>query len=115
MGYAWVAQCDEEGCETIIDRGLSHCCGGMHEGEVLYDHQRDESASTCGGYFCEAHLQIVIGFDDDGNDKGLDVCALCAEHIKALIGNYDEWPESYVSREGVKVMPATDRADGQIG
>lgn len=46
IGYSVEAECDEDGCDEDIDRGLSYVCGGMHDG----------GEHGCGGYFCGAHL-----------------------------------------------------------
>ncbi len=46
VGYAVGATCDFDGCEEKIDRGLSYCCGEMHDG----------GEHGCGGYFCYSHL-----------------------------------------------------------
>lgn len=47
IGYAIKAECDFEGCEIEIDRGLSYCCGTMHN---------NENEDGCGRYFCPEHL-----------------------------------------------------------
>lgn len=46
IGYAVEATCDRPGCDTVIDRGLGHVCGGMHGGDEF----------SCGRYFCGNHL-----------------------------------------------------------
>lgn len=51
IGYAIPATCDEPGCDTPIDRGLSFVCGGMHGG----------GEAGCGRYFCGKHLFCVGG------------------------------------------------------
>lgn len=53
IGYGVEAICDYAGCSQPIDRGISFVCGGMHDGG---DH-------GCGGYFCDAHLFFVGGYD----------------------------------------------------
>jgi len=50
IGYAVRARCDEPGCYSRIDRGLSYACGGMH----------GEDEVSCGGYFCQKHLYVRI-------------------------------------------------------
>lgn len=45
-GYLVEDICNEDGCDTKIDRGLSYLCG-KHPGGDEYG---------CGGYFCENHL-----------------------------------------------------------
>ena len=47
IGYGVAAVCDEPGCTTLIDRGLAHLCGEMHDDE-----------RTCAKYFCGEHLYI---------------------------------------------------------
>lgn len=44
-GYGVEAICDEPGCEAVIDRGLAHVCGRMHE-----------DSETCHRYYCSEHL-----------------------------------------------------------
>ena len=62
IGYGIRAECDENGCPKIIDRGLGYCCGGEHGG----------SEYACGQYFCEKHLFLTsVGF----------LCNDCAELI----------------------------------
>jgi hypothetical protein len=48
VGYAVEATCDQDGCETKIDRGLAFVCGGMHDGGNF----------GCGSYFCYEHLLL---------------------------------------------------------
>lgn len=64
IGYAHAATCDFPGCETKIDRGLSHVCGRMHGADEY----------SCEGYFCEKHRQGCIKTDDG---EYLAVCAGC--------------------------------------
>lgn len=47
IGYGVEAVCDEPGCDTKINRGLSYCCGDMPGGGEL----------GCGEYFCSKHLK----------------------------------------------------------
>lgn len=47
IGYGVPAVCDAPKCETEIDRGLAHVCGG----EQPYG-----GDSGCGLYFCSKHL-----------------------------------------------------------
>lgn len=101
MGYVWTALCDGKDCSEVIDRGLGYCCGGMHEGETVLSHDGERSFTTCGGYFCPAHLTTtLVGFDDQGQESILTVCSGCAIMGVAEIGDYSEWPESYTSPEG---------------
>ena len=66
IGYAFDATCDQDGCDTAIDRGLAYACGGMH-GEDVY---------SCEGYFCYGHLTVVETLDG----QVLSVCHPCARH-----------------------------------
>ena len=45
IGYSHEATCDEDGCDKVIDRGLSYVCGDMH----------GEDEVSCEKYFCETH------------------------------------------------------------
>jgi hypothetical protein len=47
VGYDIEAECDDEECDVVVDRGVSHICGGMNG-----DH-------GCGGYFCGGHLLVA--------------------------------------------------------
>lgn len=60
MGYGVEATCDEPGCDAVIDRGLAHVCGTMHE-----------DPDTCHRYYCGEHLILA----DVGPGGGL--CARC--------------------------------------
>jgi hypothetical protein len=53
--------CDVFGCLEVIDRGLSYCCGGMHDGGDF----------GCGGYFCSQHTASLT---PDG-----ELCGPCSE------------------------------------
>lgn len=46
IGYGVAAECDVDGCDKQIDRGVSFACG--------YEH--DSSEHSCAGYFCEDHI-----------------------------------------------------------
>jgi len=48
MGYGVEATCDEPGCDEVIDRGLAHVCGRMHEDD-----------ETCHKYYCGRHLFVA--------------------------------------------------------
>jgi hypothetical protein len=52
IGYGVPAVCDQPGCGTAIDRGLSYVCGGEPYGGV----------HGCGLYFCESHLSYEFKF-----------------------------------------------------
>lgn len=49
-GYTVADVCNEDGCDTEIDRGLAYACGGS-PGD--YD-------GHCGGYFCADHLFFAV-------------------------------------------------------
>ncbi len=46
IGYTVLADCDEPGCSTRIDRGLGYRCGGARN--LREDH-------GCGNFFCADH------------------------------------------------------------
>jgi hypothetical protein len=46
VGYGVPAYCDHPGCNTKIDRGLAHVCGGEPDG----------GEEGCGLHFCDEHL-----------------------------------------------------------
>ena len=94
IGYAVEATCDHPGCDERIDRGLSYCCGGMHGGEAIENHDGTAFVTTCARYFCPEHRAWVAGFID-GRDRGLEVCASCREEVLRHVGDYDKWPDSW--------------------
>lgn len=54
VGYGHIAECDEDGCITVIDRGLAYICGGYDAvGSV------DGGQYGCGGFFCGHHLYVT--------------------------------------------------------
>lgn len=62
IGYGVPAYCDHPKCNRVIDRGLSHVCGGEHDG----------GEKGCGLYFCtDEHLS---GFSYDQR------CPKCARY-----------------------------------
>lgn len=63
VGYSVHAECDQDGCDVHIDRGIAYCCGGMHDGG---DH-------GCGGYFCGDHLFHAA--------PAAQVCTECAKRF----------------------------------
>lgn len=69
IGYAHSATCDHADCETVIDRGLSYACGGMHGQDEV----------SCEKYFCGEHLTYAV----DSDDHLYNVCAECAALLKA--------------------------------
>lgn len=69
IGYGVPALCDEPGCDTRIDRGLSNVCGGEPFG----------GEDGCGLYFCEAHLRYcVVPSGDGGRTERNQFCARCS-------------------------------------
>jgi hypothetical protein len=48
IGYGVIAYCDHPDCDKVIDRGLSHVCGGDPYGQPR----------GCGLYFCSKHLPL---------------------------------------------------------
>lgn len=55
VGYSVEDVCNEPGCDTKIDRGLSYCCGGL---EGVF------GGNGCGDYFCEDHLYFSNNEDN---------------------------------------------------
>lgn len=50
IGYGVPAVCDHPDCNAVIDRGLPHACGDMHDG----------GEEGCGLYFCRDHLHYGL-------------------------------------------------------
>ncbi|MEV8548332.1 hypothetical protein AB0L04_00555 [Streptomyces glaucescens] len=50
-GYSVETECEEDGCNENIDRGLAHLCGATPGGDEY----------GCGGYYCGHHLYGGIG------------------------------------------------------
>lgn len=77
IGYAHEATCDESGCATKIDRGLSYACGGMHG---------DCGGQACEKYFCQSHLLSVdreaMGFTE--LDSG-QICRACYNKARDMV------------------------------
>ncbi|MEY9995872.1 hypothetical protein ABIE67_007904 [Streptomyces sp. V4I8] len=66
-GYSVPTDCEEDGCEENIDRGLAHLCGETPGG--------DEHG--CGGYYCGNHLYMAPG-------PGMrDLCRRCCDRAEA--------------------------------
>lgn len=63
IGYAHSATSDQPGCKTVIDRGLSYACGGMH----------GSTETGCEKYFCSEHLEYTV----DDNEDFSTVCEGC--------------------------------------
>lgn len=66
IGYGFAAVCDEEGCDTEIDRGLAYACGGMHGG----------GSYMCEWYFCGEHLIRV----ETPGKRAVGICSSCLSH-----------------------------------
>ena len=81
VGYAIETVCEHPGCDEKIDRGLYHCCGGMHG-------KPDEL--PCRRYFCGEHLFFVLTRNPEVDGavceacyKALDeACDICGEEFK---------------------------------
>src|SRR4051812_8642980 len=78
IGYSVPSLCDHSGCETKIDRGLAHVCGGEPYGGDV----------GCGLYFCSDHLKI--GRKSRGYKP---VCLRCQRGDKPFFPSEDtdEW------------------------
>lgn len=68
IGYMFQAQCDHEGCNKLIDRGLSYACGDMH-GNTEYG---------CEKYFCGEHRSHTVV---SCNGDYVNVCDQCAKEL----------------------------------
>lgn len=79
IGYGVPAHCDYPGCESRINRGLAHACGG------------DNFGDWCGLHFCAVHLVPVLG----GAHDGAQVCQRCAAGQPAFTPSREalEWVE----------------------
>jgi hypothetical protein len=64
IGYGVPAICDHRGCDTEIDRGLSHVCGGEPYG----------GDRGCGLYFCAAHLKM--------HERLPQLCCRCSPRVR---------------------------------
>jgi hypothetical protein len=73
IGYGVPATCDEPGCTTEIDRGLSYVCGSMHGGGEY----------GCGRYFCGKHLHHARVRGDGPDDPDRHYESLCRACNKA--------------------------------
>jgi hypothetical protein len=67
VGYGVPSVCDHPDCSAPIDRGLSHVCGGMHDG--------DEHG--CGRYFCDQHMHRGCREDSSGEEEWVNLCERC--------------------------------------
>lgn len=74
IGYSVEAQCDEDGCSMVIDRGLSYRCGGHHFDDM----------ETCDKYYCPSHLIQIEVIANDGSKILTQVCKRCAGLLKSL-------------------------------
>lgn len=80
IGYAHEGVCDHEGCNKVIDRGLSYACGGMH----------GEDEHSCHKYFCEEHLEWTLDLGDEYKNICQDCMVnLCTSGDYAL--NVEDW------------------------
>ena len=79
VGYCVDSTCEHPGCTEKIDRGLAFVCGGMHEG----------GEHGCGHYFCQKHLGLAIGADDQYIAGQL--CDKCCKDVEQKNGvKFDE-------------------------
>ncbi|MFL1906547.1 hypothetical protein [Plesiomonas shigelloides] len=95
IGYAHAATCDHEGCNKVIDRGLSYACGNWH-GITEYG---------CEKYFCNEHRKNWVL--DNSDNRIVSVCDECA---KALLDSGDMVMDE---EEGVIVHAPTDSCGHQ--
>jgi hypothetical protein len=79
IGYGVPCICEHPDCNEVIDRGLAHCCGDMH----------DEEEHGCGRYLCSKHLGMTLHTDDHVNR----CCTACQEGREpyAMKGEHPEW------------------------
>lgn len=84
IGYSHPATCDHHGCEKKIDRGLSYACGGMHGDGNIYN-----SDCGCEGYFCTAHLKLIVLVDGEV----VGICSKCFD--EAVKNGYNEENETW--------------------
>lgn len=78
IGYGIQANCDEPDCDTMLDRGLSYVCGGMHGNGDHLGHD-----FGCEKYFCEKHLEFA--WPDGENKPGASYCKRCAREISEAV------------------------------
>lgn len=79
IGYGVEATCDREGCETAIDRGLTYCCGGMHDAGY---------GVGCGRYFCAVDLFYGVSIIDEETGEEIEgpyhaLCQTCMDQWQA--------------------------------
>jgi len=88
VGYGVPATCEYPTCKAIIDRGLSHACGGFPDSEY-----------GCGLFFCSKHMQ---GYEDEYGEyhQACDVCTyngeLGGDRWKEFKNTYDPKPDRNV-------------------
>jgi hypothetical protein len=70
-GYAVPDECNQDGCETPIDRGLAYSCGNGP----------GEADDYCDGYFCGEHLYFV---DPEVSDSR-QLCGACLADAEVLV------------------------------
>jgi hypothetical protein len=82
-GYAVTAVCNEEGCTTVIDRGLSYLCGDSPHGDEY----------GCSKFYCDQHL---FGAPAIIEIMGGGLCARCNGQIRAEhAGKICPWCDGY--------------------
>ncbi|MEB5557002.1 hypothetical protein GOP97_14635 [Vibrio cholerae] len=77
IGYVFAGKCDQDGCNVMINRGLSYACGDMH----------GETEFGCEKYFCEEHRSNWV---EPEGDRMVKICNACRD---ALIES-GEWVEN---------------------
>lgn len=79
IGYLVVAECDEENCGTIIDRGLAYRCGHL-------GCESDDDMPGCGNYFCGQHLFIGFAYIDEHEERvHVSLCDACATAFEPVL------------------------------
>ena len=98
IGYTVEAVCDHEGCDEVIDRGLSYACGGDHDFSTNTDHPMGESLS-CDKYFCGQHLyMMLVPYSLDRKEPHLaTLCSSCVKETEDMMSESPlDWiPASY--------------------
>jgi len=72
IGYCYEAECDHDGCNKKIDRGLSYACGGTH----------GEADCYCEKYFCSTHKRLAWSEDGENVLFKQDLCLKCADELE---------------------------------
>lgn len=67
IGNEVFADCDKEGCDSVIRRNHDSACGGQHGGDLF----------GCGRYYCQPHLNLVPTSDM----SAVKLCDECATKL----------------------------------